>query len=115
MELRDFISTALLDIVGAVQDAQAKTPTGTIVPDDIVDDFKAVETGISDVQSIEFEVTVSADKRSGSEGKLSVVAAVVGGGIKGESSKSDGHAASLKFRIPVRLPSSKPSALANAN
>lgn len=104
MILRDFISQALMDIVAAVEIAQQKTQSGTVVPDGISNSFKAVETGISDLQVVEFEVTVKADERAGSEARLSVVAAVVGGGVKGESGRSGGHAATLKFRIPVRLP-----------
>ena len=32
MELRIFIKKALLDIIGAVQDAQLETDAGTVVP-----------------------------------------------------------------------------------
>ena len=49
----------------------------------ITRNFKAVETGISQVQAVDFEVTVRADKKEGSEAKLNVVAAVIGGGVKG--------------------------------
>jgi len=106
MELRQFISQALLDIVGAVEDTQKKTKGGTIVPANISKSFQSVEHGISDLQGIEFEVTVKADQSVGSEAKLNVVAAIVGGGVKGESAKADGHVATLKFKVPVRLPTS---------
>jgi len=104
MELRDFISKALQDIIGAVQDAQKKVPDGCVVPA-IKTTFQAVQHGVSEIQAVEFEVTVRADERAGSEARLSVVAAVIGGGVKGESGKSGGHDATLRFRIPVRLPS----------
>jgi hypothetical protein len=71
--------------------------------------FEAVQHGVSDLQAIEFEVTVKAEQKAGSEAKLSVVAAFVGGSVKGESGKSDGHAATLKFKIPVGLPTSNPA------
>ena len=103
MELRTFISQTLQDIIGGVQDAQHKVPAGSIVPA-VSQTFKAVETGISEIQAVDFEVTVRADERAGSEAKLSVVAAVIGGGVKGESGKSGGHAATLRFKIPVCLP-----------
>ena len=104
MELRSFISQALKDIVGAVQDAQKDTAPGTVAPSGISTKASAIELGVSALQSVEFEVTVKADERAGSESKLNVVAAVIGGGIKGESGKSGGHAATLRFKIPVRLP-----------
>lgn len=107
MDLRDFISSALVDIIGGVEDAQAKISNGSIVPEGVKISFKSIEAGISEWQTIEFEVTVKADERAGSEAKLSVVAAVVGGGVKGESAKSGGHAATLKFRVPVLLPVNK--------
>jgi len=103
MELRSFISTALVDIVGAIQDAQGKTPDDTVVPN-IVHNLKAVEAGISELQTVSFEVTVRADDTKGSEAKLNVVAAVFGGGVSGHSGESGGHAATLKFSVPLKLP-----------
>jgi hypothetical protein len=106
MDLRDFVSTALLDIIEGVKDAQMKTSKGTIVPD-VRQSYKSVETGISELTAEEFEVTVKSGKRAGSQAKLSVVAAVVGGKVKGESGRSTGQTAKLTFRVPVRLPVSK--------
>ena len=106
MILRDFVSRALCDIVSGVQDAQTKTPDGVVVPHGITTKMYAVSAGISEIQVIDFEVTVKADEKSGREAGLSVVSAIFGAGIKGETGKSDGHAATLKFRVPVRLPSS---------
>lgn len=106
MELRTFIKKALLDIVGGVTDAQTELENGEIVPA-IVDSFKSVETGISDIQSVEFEVAVTTENHKGSEAKLNVVAAVVGGGVKGQSGSGSEHVARLHFRVPVRLPRDK--------
>jgi hypothetical protein len=106
MDLKDFISQTLVDIIEGIKAAQEKTQPGCIVPALIARNFKAVETGISQVQAVDFEVTVRADKKEGSEAKLNVVAAVIGGGVKGESGKTGGHAATLKFRVPVSLPES---------
>jgi hypothetical protein len=106
MILKDFVSQALQDIVGGVRDAQSKTEAGTVVPSNITNKMYAVDAGIAPLQVIEFEVTVRADEKSGRESNLSVVSAVFGAGIKGETGKTDGHAATLKFRVPVRLPES---------
>lgn len=106
MNLKDFVSRALCDIVDGVKDAQEKTDKGTIVPS-VSNSFKSVETGIAHISPVEFEVTVSAGKHSGSEAKLNVVAVFVGGGVKGESGANEGQAAKLKFRVPVKLPVSK--------
>jgi hypothetical protein len=106
MELRPFISQTLIDIIGGVKDAQEKTDPGTIVPS-VASSYKSIETGISEIGSIEFEVSVNADEHSRSGTKISVVAAVIGGTTHAGSGKSGGHAATLKFRIPVKLPVSK--------
>jgi len=103
MELRTFIHKALTDIIGGVQDAQNVTPSGSVVPFVSVN-YESVKTGISEYQSVEFEVIVKADEKSGSEAKLNVVAAIVGGGIKGESGSASGHSATLKFKVPIKLP-----------
>jgi hypothetical protein len=98
MELRRFISQALQDIIGGVEDAQKAVHHGAVVPF-IPRTFQAVEHGINEVQAVDFEVTIRTDERASSGAKLSVVAAAVGGGVKGESGKSGGHAATLRFKI----------------
>jgi len=106
MNLRVFIKEALIDIIGAVEDVQATLKNGKVVPE-VNKNYKSVEVGISEIQSVEFDISVAADEKSGSEAKLNVVAAIVGGGIKGQSDSSTGHVARLKFKIPIELPQSK--------
>lgn len=103
MELRAFIAKSLEDIVLGVSDAQAKTPLGVIVPA-WPSTLETVKAGLSD-QTVEFEVAVRADETVGSEAKLNVVAAFVGGSIWGRSGKNSGHAAKLTFRVPIRFQS----------
>jgi hypothetical protein len=107
MNLRNFVSQALLDIIGAVEDAQKQATSGAIVPGGVKKSFDSIRTGVSELQAVDFEVTVRADERAGSEAKLSVVAAVIGGAVKGDSAKSGGHASTLKFRVPICLPIDK--------
>jgi hypothetical protein len=108
MNLKMFIKEALIDIIGAVEDAQANLKNGKVVPE-VNKNYKSVETGISEIQAVEFDISVTADEKSGSEAKLNVVAAIVGGGVKGQSDASAGHVARLKFKIPIELPKSKQS------
>lgn len=107
MELRKFISQALCDIAGGVHDAQEKAQGAEIVPavSSSYDSssYKAVETGISELQSVEFEVAVTTTEKSGSEAKLNVVAGLIGGGVQGSSGASSAHVATLRFRIPLRF------------
>jgi hypothetical protein len=108
MELRAFITQTLVDIVGGVEDAQQKLTKGSVVPN-IKKVFEAVQHGVSNVQPVHFEVTVRADEHAGTEAKLNVVTGFFGGGVKGESGKKDGHAATLKFIVPICFPEGIPA------
>ncbi len=87
MELRKFVQQTLQDVLGGIHDAQQETENGQIVPAINEIGWKALETGLTSFQAIAFEVSVNAIEQEGSEAKLNVVAAVIGGGISGDSSK----------------------------
>ncbi|EGR3223596.1 hypothetical protein WOB98_22325 [Vibrio parahaemolyticus] len=91
MELRTFISETLKDIMGGVHDAQTEVEFGEIVPH-TNENLPVIETGLTSFQSIDFEVSVN------------VVAAVINGNVKGNSSNSSGHSAVLNFKVPVKMP-----------
>jgi hypothetical protein len=102
MILREFISKSLEDILAALNEVEKKTP-GTVITgfSNTTPDF--VKLGVTHIQAVEFEVMIRADEQSGSEAKLNVVAAIVGGNVKGESGKAEGHSATLRFRVPISL------------
>ena len=106
MELRNFIKEALKDILGGIEDAQDEITSGEIVPT-VSDTFQSVDAGISNYQTVNFEVTVTTDEKQGREAKLNVVAAIVGGGVSGQNSNSSAYAGKLAFKIPVSLPRHK--------
>ncbi|EJG1583130.1 hypothetical protein CIF45_RS23100 [Vibrio parahaemolyticus] len=103
MELRTFISETLKDILGGVHDAQSEIEYGEIVPH-TRENLSVIETGLTSFQSIDFEVSVNVVENAGSEAKLNVVAAVINGNVKGNSSNSSGHSAVLNFKVPVKMP-----------
>jgi hypothetical protein len=70
MELRTFITQALLDVIAGVSDAQSKSQPGIIVPGNFAASYKALEAGITEYQIIDFEVTIQADERSGMKSGL---------------------------------------------
>lgn len=106
MELRKFISETLKDILQGVSDAQREIERGVVVPPINEQGWQGLQTGLTSYQVIDFEVSVNAVEKEGSEAKLNVVAAVIGGGVKGDSSLTSGHTAKLAFKIPVQLPKS---------
>ncbi len=97
MDLRTFVKTALLDIIGAVQDAQKETDDGTVVPSGIHKSYKSIEHGVSELQVVDFEVCVTVEESKGSEGKLGVMSSIVGAGIAGRSSNESSHSGKLRF------------------
>ena len=106
MELRTFIKNTLIDIVGAIKDAQSEIQGNVIVPDGVSTNFKSIEHGVSHLQSIDFEIVVEVDESKGTEGKLGVVSSFVGAGIAGKSSADKRNSNILKFRIPIQFPTS---------
>ncbi len=108
MELRDFISRTLQDIIGGVQDAQSEINDGEIVPTLNENHFDNLSSGLTSYQSVDFELSVTTIEKEGSEAKLSVMAAIAGGHVKGDSSNSSDHVAKLAFKIPIKLPKSNP-------
>ena len=104
MELRTFVKETLKDILGGIHDAQQEVVQGQIVPQLNEVGWKGLETGLTSYQVIDFEVSVNVVEQEGTEAKLTVVAAIIGGGVKGDSSSASEHTAKLAFKIPVRLP-----------
>lgn len=69
-----------------------------------------VGAGFSNLQSIDFEVIVRVESRTGSEAKIGVLTAIVGAGVKGESKTQEGQTATLRFKVPICFPADpKPS------
>lgn len=106
MELRTFVKKALLDIVGGVQDAQAETDDGTVVPSGINRNYESVKHGVSELQSVDFEVCVTTEESKGTEGKLGVVNSFIGAGVAGKSANESSNSSKLRFRVPIQLPTS---------
>ncbi|MHB8520047.1 MAG: hypothetical protein ACYDH9_04755 [Limisphaerales bacterium] len=101
MVLREFISKSLQDIMDALNEVERNSPGTVITHFTTTPEF--VKMGVTQIQSVEFEVMVRADEQSGSEAKLNVVAAIIGGDVKGETGKAEGHSATLRFRVPINL------------
>lgn len=101
--LKNFIKEALKDVMDGVQEAQREIEHGEIIPSVNEKSPDNVNSGFTSYQTIDFEVSVTTVEKEGSEAKLSVVAAVIGGHLKGDSSNTSGHVAKLGFKVPIRF------------
>lgn len=102
MELRQFISQALIDIVEGVADAQAKSANSQIVPP-TEETLEIVSSGLTPYQSVKFEICVRIDESKGSEGKIGVLSGLIGASMAGKSSNESEHTTSLQFCVPIRF------------
>ena len=107
MELKDCVKESIKNIMDGVSEAQTEVSDGKVASRFASVSLGWYESGLSNRQLIDFEVSVNAVEKEGSEAKLNVVAAVVGGGIKGDSSTSSSHTAKLHFKVPVEFPESE--------
>lgn len=103
MELRDFVSKSLKDIVSGIQDAQRATGGGVIVPKPFVN-YSAIENGTNDIACVEFEVAVKADGHIGHGDRIDVVTDFASHGGAAPRLRGHGLAATLAFRVPVKFP-----------
>jgi len=101
MELKTFIKEAIKDIMGAVDEAQKEIPSGSVIPW-ISPKYMVENLEITQLQKIDFEVRVTTEQKQGSEAKINVVAAFIGGGVKGESSSNTDNSTKIKFSIPIK-------------
>jgi hypothetical protein len=101
MNLREFVSESIIEILGAINDIQKAAPGTVITSANKIPEF--VKLGATEIQVVDFEVMVRADAQAGSQAKLTVVTGFFGGGVGGNSAKTEGHSATLRFKVPISL------------
>jgi|HubBroStandDraft_6_1064221.scaffolds.fasta_scaffold257758_4 hypothetical protein len=113
MELNEFVRQALIDITEGVTDAQKKT-SGVQIPTLFNNAFtkmtaenwvKLVACGVTEIQLVHFEVNVKAESQIGGKAKISVVSWILNSEAKAEGSSGEQRTATLKFSVPISLPS----------
>lgn len=115
MELKEFIKTALTDIVSAVRETQEEVKEyATIAP--LVtsgERTSAVEMkdGIAHVSNIDFDVAVTTETKENTENGIKAgikVASILnfGVGSKGDAMETSQNISRIRFSIPVLLPCS---------
>lgn len=108
MELRNFVSETLTQIVGGVDDARKKSGARMIAP--TMEDKDGVDGVGRDAQDgnalflVDFDVAVTAEERKDQQVKagISVVGFGGAGGDSGTSKRSE-NVSRIRFKVPVRL------------
>lgn len=114
MELKDFVTEALLQIAGGIEAAQSKLQesgsAARINTSVTRDDSGSLVTGgrRHSVESVEFDVAILAN--SGAETRAGVgltVASLLNLNAGGKSNQSQGTESRIKFKVPVVYPKHK--------
>ncbi len=113
MELKEFISETLAQIVGGVVDARAKVDALNAIArvnpflDPMADQLAKhglTLAGGDAVQFVEFEVSVTTRDTSGTKGGVGVFVVPFTLGSSGQSSNEQSGSSKIKFRVPLTLP-----------
>ncbi|WP_300349131.1 hypothetical protein [uncultured Alcanivorax sp.] len=116
MNLKDFISESLVEIVEGISDAQSRigASKAKVVPcvDNIFTDTQYGGTNSAIgwtnegdlIQSVEFDVAVTAVEGTETKGGIGVAAGIFALGSQGKSHENSQSMSRLKFMVPVSLP-----------
>lgn len=104
MQLKDFVSMTLQEVLQGVHEAQEKIAgknVGTVVPfyDQSLPTPKPQD--ISPYQNINFEIAISIEKSSNGGASISVLSGILGGKLGGELKNADSKINKISFSVPV--------------
>lgn len=111
MDLKDFVSETLVQIVSGVVDAQARSEElgAKISPRltgganyAVQHGFLAAEGGATQV--VQFDVALTVKEGTGTKGGIGIVAGVISLGSTGQTSEENSSVSRVKFGVPVTLP-----------
>lgn len=110
MELKNFISNTLIDIVEGVNEAQEHFKENKIecyvCPPMKKHDKEVSDRGLP-IENIDFDIAVSISKDKGTKGSVGIVISQFKLGSQGESKSKDSSSSRIKFSVPLTLPTYK--------
>jgi hypothetical protein len=116
MNLKEFVSESLVEIVAGISDAQSRlAESGAKVSPKIRTIFSKSQTGGSEmalgwdingglIQVVDFDVAVTAIEGTETKGGIGVVAGIFSLGSHGKSEESSQSISRIKFKVPISLP-----------
>lgn len=110
MELKDFVSKTLQEIVAGVKEAQENmveggeiNPAYPMIRGGGKHTYLTGSNG-SPLQNVEFDVAVTATEGKGTKGGIGVFVGSVGLGTQGQSESSNTSISRITFSVPVTFP-----------
>ncbi len=107
MELQQFVTETLIQIVEGVQDAKAdvRSAGGEINPELMsAGKDQMVSTSNRMVQLVDFDVAVTVSEGTGTKGGGGIFVGAFGLGAQGESTAASSSVSRIKFQVPISLP-----------
>lgn len=112
MNLKEFISETLSQIIEGVKDAQEKAKNhGSKVnpyiwknPENLSRHNFTEASGGEIMQIIDFDVALTATQKKGTKGGIGIFAGGLGIGSQGQSNSDNTSVSRVKFKVPITLP-----------
>jgi hypothetical protein len=110
MELKDFVSGTIKQIISGIKDAQnsEETKGSRIIP--IAHYVKYAESDLMETETgapvfyLEFDVAITASEGTQTKGGISVLSGVINLGSQGQSLKDNTTLSHIKFEVPIIFP-----------
>ncbi len=112
MELKEFVTQTLTQIIEGIKDAQEQTKdSGALINPKTYGDTGLIVEGtkseIRNVQSVKMNVALTVTENSGNKSGIGVVASVFKAGVSKEDSDTNTTTSHIEFNIPVSFPISE--------
>ncbi|TQM12621.1 hypothetical protein FB548_1467 [Pseudoxanthomonas sp. 3HH-4] len=111
MQLKEFVSQALVDIIEGVRDAQGKVnlPGAQVNPHINSGTAELTKLGMAWASGraahlVRFDLAITATEGSGTKGGIGVLAGAINLGSSGQSNSENVTASRIQFAVPVTLP-----------
>ncbi len=109
MNLKEFIESALIDIVEGIRASQESPLGGLVAPDQTGGHSFAIGKGVSDTGRItstiaEFDVAVVVEEQNKTTGAVKAGIKVFSAGVNGEIADHKSTTTRIKFSVPIVLP-----------
>lgn len=113
MELKKFITDTLVQLSEAVRNAQSELADSQTQVAPYISNYFESATNNPDfigednnghlIQNVSFDVAVTVERGTETEGKISIASGILGLGSKGKTIKEDDSVSRIQFVVPVSL------------